>query len=539
MKHFCFFITLVICCLTSASSAPAAAVQRIEQWDRYEFSHKAKVSGNPFDVEFSATFSHADTSFTVHGFYAGNNVFKLRCMPIATGNWTFVSHSSESALDGLTGSFECIAAGKDNHGPVIVADQCHFKYADGTRYYPIGTTSYDWMHIEGDNPEKTVASLAQSGFNKLRMLLFVHNFDWDYPEPKLFPFEIKSKSTKADGRMAYEWDFTRFNPAYFDMVEQRIDALMEIGVEADLILFHPYDEGRWGFDRMPFEVSVRYLDYVTARLSSFRNIWWSLANEFDNLRQQAPENWMKFAERINQRDPYKHLSSIHCSTARYFNPWSPYFTHCSAQDQAPVEDHGRAATVRNIIQKPVIFDEVCYEGNMDNRWGSLSGQEMLYRMWQGIIAGTYVSHADCFMDGPNDYTHNFLARGGEFQGESWKRIRFMRTILEEMPHPLQLCDSSWDPYVSTAGHNYLMIYLGKNVLQEWTFDVPARNPAFPRIKEGTKLKVEIIDTWNMTVTECPTVFEAHLERYRVYDKKHRSVRLPASPYLLLRITEAE
>ena len=41
----------------------------------------------------------------------------------------------------------------------------------------------------------------------------------------------------------------------------------------------------------------------------------------------------------------------------------------------PVEGFGRAATVKNIYKKPIIFDEVCSEGNMDNRWGSLSGQE--------------------------------------------------------------------------------------------------------------------------------------------------------------------
>ena len=40
------------------------------------------------------------------------------------------------------------------------------------------------------------------------------------------------------------------------------------------------------------------------------------------------------------------------------------------------------------------------EGNMDNRWGSLSGQEYLYRLWQGLIVGTYVTHGECYMDNP-------------------------------------------------------------------------------------------------------------------------------------------
>ena len=46
-----------------------------------------------------------------------------------------------------------------------------------------------------------------------------------------------------------------------------------IGVEADLILFHPYDGGRWGFDRMPLEAGVRYLKYLTARMLSLIHIY--------------------------------------------------------------------------------------------------------------------------------------------------------------------------------------------------------------------------------------------------------------------------
>lgn len=534
MKRHIMLLLGIWCGLSTAF-----AQQKVERWERFEFAKTVDINGNPFDVEFSATFTGADTTLTVQGFYAGEGTFKVRFMPTETGEWTFVTHSSVKKLNRLKGGFECIPATGINHGPVQVADGCHFKYADGTRYYPVGTTSYDWAHIEGDIPQQTIESLQESGFNKMRMLLLVQNFDKNYPEPAYFPFEIKSLTTDEKGKKVYQWDYERFNPSFFDLVEKRIDALKNIGVEADLILFHPYDEGRWGFDRMPLDVCLRYLEYVTARLSSFRNVWWSLANEYNFLKEQASENWEAFTRKVVETDPYRHLCSIHGSTANYYNYWKPEFTHCSIQDQAPVEDHGRAGTVRNIYQKPVIFDEVCYEGNMGSRWGNLSGEEMLYRMWQGVIAGTYVSHSECFMDGPNDYTHNFLACGGKFQGESWKRIRFMREILETMPNPLQLCDSSWDPYVSIAGENYLMMYLGKKVQTEWVFDLPSRNPSYPRIQEGDRFKVEIIDTWNMTITECPTLFEVEVGRYRAHDKENRSVKLPETPYLLLRITEVK
>lgn len=527
-------IIALICSLNISSK------DTVERWSRYEISLKADVCGNPFDVELKATFTGPDTTMTVRGFYDGGGVFKVRFMPSVMGAWTYCTTSQESQLDNISGEFECVSPTAGNHGPVSVDADNNFKYADGTIYHPIGTTSYDWMHVSGDTPDKTVQSLEKAGFNKIRMLFFVHNFEPSYPEPELFPFEMKSVSTDEEGKLVYEWDFTRFNPDYFNNVEECIEKLAAIGVEADLILFHPYDEGRWNFDRMPMDVNLKYIRYLTSRISSFRNVWWSLANEYDFLRHWKPEEWDTLAYEVVSNDPYSHPCSIHSNTAKYYKYWLPEFTHASIQDQTPVECFGHAATVKNIYKKPVIFDEVCYEGNMENRWGSLSGQEMLYRMWMGTVAGTYVGHGECFMGDSIDYSHDFLAVGGEFQGEAWKRIRFMRNILEAMPNPLMLCDSSWDHKTSTAGDNYYLIYLGKEISPEWVFDLPVRNGKYSRLEDGTRLKVEIIDTWNMTITECPIIFETtKAVKDRVYDINHRHVKLPGLPYLMLRITKAD
>ena len=63
----------------------------------------------------------------------------------------------------------------------------------------------------------------------------------------------------------------RFNPAFFAHLEKRIAQLRDLGIEADLILFHPYDadwgqpDPHWGFDRMGAENDDRYIRYVIAR----------------------------------------------------------------------------------------------------------------------------------------------------------------------------------------------------------------------------------------------------------------------------------
>ena len=80
------------------------------------------------------------------------------------------------------------------------------------------------------------------------------------------------------------------------------------------------------------------------------------------MRELKPEYWDTFTHTVVGNDPYSHLCSIHTYTAKYYKYWEPEYTHASIQDQAPVEGFGRAATVKNIYKKPIIFDEVCYEG---------------------------------------------------------------------------------------------------------------------------------------------------------------------------------
>lgn len=506
-----------------------AIAQEIEKWGRFEVAYEANVKGNPFDVVLTATFTNGGESTTVTGFYDGDGRYFVRFMPDKEGRWTFITRSKVGALNGKKGSFTCITPSEGNHGPVSAAGP-DFKYADGTWYYPVGTTSYSWMHAPEGYPERTLKSLEESGFNKIRCLFFPQNISYDYDGP--YPFE-----KKADG----SWNFERFNPEYFREVETYTDKLRDLGIECDLILFHPYDGGKWGFDRMPLEVNLRYLRYIAARMGSFRNVWWSLANEWDGLRRIPAEDWEKFGECVAESDPYDHLLSVHGYTATYYPYWKPWVTHCSIQDQAPVEGPGRAGTVRNIYKKPVVFDEICYEGNLVARWGNLSGEEELYRMWNALIAGTYATHAECLNldgNGKSEQSTNYLAFGGDFHGESWKRIKLMRSILEELPHPLYLADKSWDTSFAGAGDGYYLLYFGKEMKDEWVFDIPTKNLNFARPQKGEKFQVDIIDTWDMTITTWPVTFELGDPtpgNYRFMDVQHRSVRLPLKPYILLRI----
>jgi hypothetical protein len=515
----------------------ANAQQKVEVWSRFELVLNHPNPEESFSkVRISARFYTNDTSFTVPGFYDGNNRYIIRFMPVETGIWNYTTSSNIPALNKRTGTFECVKASGNNHGMVKVSDMYNFRYADGKQFYPFGTTAYAWTHMKQGVQEMTLNSLKNSGFNKVRMCVFPKNYDLVKEEPEIFPYLIREIKKDADGNEIRVWDFDRFNPAFFRHLEKRIDDLNKLGIEADLILFHPYDKGRWGFDAMTNDANVRYINYLIARLSSFRNVWWSIANEWDLVKTKTHDDWELLSKTVSHADPYRHLCSIHGSTAKYYEYWEPWFTHVSIQDESPVMNWGAAAILRCAYYKPVIYDEVGYEGNLKSRWGRYSPEEMTYLVWMGVIAGTYVTHGESYMF--KDHTDTiFWAKGGSFKGTSWKRIAFLRTLVEQCPNPLQMADLGRDHRTSTAGNGYYLVYLGKEINDSWLFSLPAKNAGYERPKPGQRFKVEIIDTWDMTIEACPLVFEtSEINDYRVYDNGLKRVRLPMKPYIALRIT---
>ena len=138
---------------------------------------------------------------------------------------------------------------------------------------------------------------------------------------------------KADGK----FDFNRPDPEFWRQFERRILDLQKLGIEADLILWHPYD--RWGFSEMSDAEDDRYLRYCIARLSAYRNVWWSLANEYDFMTDKRPgshggnkqwEDWDRFFSILQKEDPHQRLRSIH-NGGKVYDHTKPWVTHASLQ----------------------------------------------------------------------------------------------------------------------------------------------------------------------------------------------------------------
>ena len=225
---------------------------RVERWDVLELTVNGPQEGNPFvEQTMEGTFVGKNETVTTAGFYDGDGVYKVRFMPSFEGEYTYKTTGSFPEAE-TQGSFTVTPATGNNHGPVRVANTYHFAYEDGTPYYSVGTTCYVWPHQPEEVIQKTLEELDKGYFNKIRFCVFPKHYIHNFKDPQTFPYEgtPMDASGLTEENFSYQvdfsgnhWDFTRFNPEHFRRVERAILQLRDRGIEADLIVLHPYD--RW------------------------------------------------------------------------------------------------------------------------------------------------------------------------------------------------------------------------------------------------------------------------------------------------------
>jgi hypothetical protein len=298
----------------------------------------------------------------------------------------------------------------------------------------------------------------------------------------------------------------------------------------------------------------RYLRYVAARFGAFRNVWWSMANEFDLVKTKTTDDWDHLFQVLQAADPHDRLRSIHQFDV-YYDARKPWITHASIQNNAAVLDDLRAALHRDFALKPVIFDEVAYEGNFRQPWGWLKAEELVERFWFGLVGGTYVGHSETFdprrpaqhhlaRDPEANADFSWLGQGGRLIGTSAPRLAFLRKIMEEGPAPgIDPIQSWWSYHLAGSPSEYYLRYFGAQTPREWPVVLPSgqgtahgRNP--PRATGGAAsvYRADIIDTWNMTVTPVDGVFRmVSPDDYDLQDPDRPTLALPSRPYLAVRL----
>ena len=245
-----------------------------------------------------------------------------------------------------------------------------------------------------------------------------------------------------------------------------------------------------------------YLRYVVARLAAYRNVWWSLSNEYDFNREKTIADWDRLLQLVQRFDPYQRLRSIHNGTKMYevFTPYDfskPWITHQSVQHW-----DGAEVAAWRACPKPVVIDEIGYEGNAGRRWGNLTADEMR----PPVLAG----HGPRRVRRPRRVLRR--PRNPRVDLGRWPPVRrkparlaFLRDVMAGLP---RLPDGDVDT------GRCVLHYLGDRQPSAVELDLPA----------GDAFQFELIDTVAMTITPLTS-----------YSGRCR-IPLPARPYLALRGT---
>ncbi len=150
---------------------------------------------------------------------------------------------------------------------------------------------------------------------------------------------------------------------------------------------------------------------------------------------------------------------------------------------------------------------------------------MIEKFWRGVTNGGYVGHGETYVtENPVQFPENssdilWWSKGGVLRGESPERIKFLRSILENAPLHLKIIPLfTWMPFSCIGiANEYYLGYLNDAQPRSIVINLP-RNSTF---------KVEIIDTWNMTITPVEKTFSGR-----------SLIELPGKPYMAVRITNS-
>jgi hypothetical protein len=394
----------VLICLYLAAAVYAAPVRT---WETVEITlHATEAVTDPYAGEqVWVDLEGSGFSQRCHGFWDGGNTFRVRVMATAPGVWTWRSGSNleDAGLLGKSGAFEAIPwmetdkqANPNRRGQVRVAPGGrHFEYADGAPFFLLADTLWATNTARcglGDNEDgpffQYLADRRAKGFTAV-LMQGIHGYG-DYPD---------GQAHRNEGGYAFvDRDPKRLNPAYFQALDRRMQALEEAGFVAAVPTMW------WGKTKNGLftpEEARRISVYFAARYGTFNTLW-CLSGEYQYTFRDcgwSPADFGMLGAAMQRHNPWHHPLSIHPSAGTNWK--SPHNRQSSSPFHgAPWIDHHWLQTGQsvdrlfNIVTRlaenralepavPVFCSEACYERANDPD----SAYHTRWQVWTAFLNG--------------------------------------------------------------------------------------------------------------------------------------------------------
>ncbi|HKJ67266.1 MAG TPA: DUF5060 domain-containing protein [bacterium] len=303
MQKFVGFTIGTVIILAVLSIQTCQGTRTIPQWKRFEVTmQNSSREGNPFDLEVTGEFTSPSGRELVQiGFYAGDNTWKIYFMPDETGEWQYVTHSSDPELDGRSGGFVCVESelegqlSADGNSWILKGDGGDFPViwnppvGDGMHWGFRGRALSDPSVQEALRFADEVVGARLLGFGAV--LIVPTGWAEQWPQSAV-PYTL--------GREGEQF----FLP-FWENLNQKLDAARDRGMGAYLMLYSDDEQTPDHFGLTPrSQKELRFFRYVIARLACYPHILWDSGIDIGEYRNRAWIDW--FAEWFREHDPWEH-----------------------------------------------------------------------------------------------------------------------------------------------------------------------------------------------------------------------------------------
>ncbi|MEK7405804.1 MAG: DUF5060 domain-containing protein [Acidobacteriota bacterium] len=398
----------------------AAQAQHVERAGLYEVVERTFTSAKGWQngflqVDVDVTFTCRDdpsVKLTLPAFWngkdpAGRDLFAVRFAPTRAGDWTYRTSSKQDAsVDGLSGPegrSEVIRVEPSrNPGFIEKSDTYYWKYTNGARFFPVGTTAYDWIGTQcAKGPALDfVVEFLKRHFNKVR---------FSYMSARLpdnaFGGRRRLSTSLEDGYHWYsdlsEVDSRVLNIEHWNTLDHIVRKLQTAGVHAELVLARKNSlgqlvQGNWlrgigGRAGSPGLIGDKGIRYFVGRYAAFSRVWWCIANEYPEAGL-TPADIARIGQRFRELDPYDHPLSVHWNEDWLFGgqTWPTHgVLQAHAMNLGIAGINANISALRERHGIPFSNDEYGYE---DRAKTPNTADTVLRTHWALVLGGGYGSY---------------------------------------------------------------------------------------------------------------------------------------------------
>jgi hypothetical protein len=204
----------------------------VPKWSIYELTLTASdQAADPYrHTNLVGVFSGPNSqAVVVNGFWDGGRTFRVRFAPTVEGTWTFMTVSSDSAMDGHMGSIQCTPAKAGAHG---------FVRGPSPR-------GGEWTFDDG----VSAASLAV----------------------RVVSLDASAAPCVADCGDLATLDRDRLSLSMLRLADRAVQEAQARGTIVHVMLFGPFDHARFNDIQ-----AHRVIDYILARYGAYTSVAWCL-----------------------------------------------------------------------------------------------------------------------------------------------------------------------------------------------------------------------------------------------------------------------